>query len=117
MKQAVDVAPKQPGQYTTFGEFTVEQMTQLVSELEAGLSELPLLERLAKRYYLRGISNRLLRGTGSPNPKCVALHSHLRLFPIGDVPTCQFNTKLAGNLRHQTFKDVWSGAQAHEQRE
>lgn len=117
MEREVDVAPKEMGQFTTFGEFTPEQFGQLISEVEAGLAELPLLERLAKRYYLRGIASRLLQSQGTPNPKCVALNSHLRIFPNGDVPTCQFNTKLAGNLRRQTFQEVWQSAMARELRD
>ena len=116
MEREIDVAPKEIGQFATFGEFTPEQMGHLIAEVESGLAELPLFERLAKRYYLRGIANRVLRTTGTPNPQCVALNSHLRIFPNGDVPTCQFNTKLAGNLRTQTFDEVWHSAQAREQR-
>ncbi len=117
LESAVDVAPKEVGQFTTFGEFTPEQYRELFSEVEAGLTQLPLMERMAKRYYLRGIANRMLDAKSSPNPKCVALNSHLRIFPNGDVPTCQFNTKLAGNLRRQTFQEVWHSAMARELRD
>jgi MoaA/NifB/PqqE/SkfB family radical SAM enzyme len=116
LKTEIEVAPTEIGQFTTFGEFSPLQIGHLVSEVEAGLGELPMLERLVKRYYLRGIANRLLHKKGTPNPKCVALNSHLRIFPNGDVPTCQFNTKTAGNLRHQTFQEVWHSAIALEQR-
>ncbi len=116
LEREVDIAPKEIGQFTTFGAFTPQQIGQLVADVEEGLAELPLMERLAKRYYLRGISNRLLHDAGTPNPKCVALNSHLRIFPNGDVPTCQFNTKLAGSLRRQAFDEVWHSAQAREQR-
>jgi MoaA/NifB/PqqE/SkfB family radical SAM enzyme len=52
-----------------------------------------------------------------PNPPCVALNAHLRLFPNGDVPTCQFNTKKAGNLRQQSFEELWFGAKTEVQRD
>jgi MoaA/NifB/PqqE/SkfB family radical SAM enzyme len=58
----------------------------------------------------------LLQAKGDPNPKCVALNAHLRIFPNGDVPTCQFNSKIVGNLRRQSFAEVWSGARMAEQR-
>ncbi len=117
LDREVEVAPQEIGQFTTFGEFTPQQIGQLVADVEADMPDLPFAERLAKRYYLRGIANRLLQNAGSPNPKCVALNSHLRIFPNGDVPTCQFNTKLAGNLRRQAFDEVWQSAAAREQRD
>jgi MoaA/NifB/PqqE/SkfB family radical SAM enzyme len=116
MEKEVDVAPTEIGQFTTFGEFTRDDIRELVTEVEHDLRDAPLLERLSKRYYLRGIANRLLNQVGSPNPPCVALNSHLRIFPNGDVPTCQFNTKTVGNLRQQSFAEVWKSARAGEQR-
>lgn len=112
-----ELAPKAAGQFTTFGEFTDDHIRTLVAEIERDLGSFPFLERLAKRYYLRGITNRLLGNVGSPNPKCVALNAHLRLFPNGDVPTCQFNSKVVGNLRRQSFAEVWRSAKTTEQRQ
>ena len=63
---------------------------------------MPLADRLVRRYYLRGIGNRLLSGRAMPQPPCVALNSHLRLLPNGDVPTCQFNGQIVGNLCRQS---------------
>ena len=116
MEKEVDVAPKEIGQFTTFGEFTDENLRDLLDEVEKDTRELPFSERLAKRYYLRGIRNRLLKQRGTPNPKCVALTAHLRIFPNGDVPTCQFNSRVVGNLRQSSFKDVWTSLTASEQR-
>jgi len=116
LDEHIDLAPKEAGQFTTFGEFSGEHVRQLVDEAERDLSELPLLERLAKRYYLRGLRNRLLDQQPSPRPDCVALKAHLRLFPNGDVPTCQFNSRIVGNLRRQSFSDVWHNATIDEQR-
>ena len=67
----------------------------------------PLL-RWGKRYYLRGLLVRLRNETPArPNPRCVALRSHIRLLPDGRVPICQFNTNTVGDLRTQPFHDVW----------
>lgn len=41
----------------------------------------------------------------------------MRLFPNGDVPTCQFNSRIVGNLRAASFAEVWGSAQATEQRD
>lgn len=86
--------------------------------------------RFGKRYYLRGLRARLaLRrpaegraasaggdGRPSPNPRCVALRSHVRLLPDGRVPVCQFNTETVGSLLTQTLDEVWSGAAANASR-
>lgn len=116
LEKEVDVAPTQIGEFHTFGEFTNDDLLELMREVEADIKDLPYWERLAKRYYLRGIRNRLLHDRGEPNPKCVALNSHLRIFPNGDVPTCQFNSKTVGNLRRQSFKEVWECSTAETQR-
>lgn len=112
----VDVAPTEIGQFTTFGEFTDQNLRDLLDEVEHDAKSLPFGERLAKRYYLKGIRNRLLEKKGTPNPKCVALKAHLRIFPNGDVPTCQFNSHVIGNLRNQSFQEVWDSLAATKQR-
>jgi len=104
-----EIAPDQIGKFTTFGEFTDAHLEELISEIEKDLAGFPLRERIAKRYYLRGIRNRLLHDTNKPNPKCVALSAHMRVYPNGDVPVCQFNSKRVGSLRRQSFEEIWFG--------
>lgn len=116
LESEVDMAPKEIGQFTTFGDFNDETLKDLLKEVKSDLHELSFFERQAKKYYLRGIENRLLHDKGTPNPPCVALNSHLRIFPNGDVPTCQFNTRTIGNLRDQTFEEVWKSQEAAAQR-
>jgi MoaA/NifB/PqqE/SkfB family radical SAM enzyme len=80
------------------------------AELEAsGQLESPVL-RVGKQYYLEGLVARL-RGERHPRPKpkCVALRSHIRLLPDGDVVPCQFNTERLGNLLVQSFEELWHG--------
>jgi Fe-coproporphyrin III synthase len=73
--------------------------------------------RLGKRYYLAGLVARLERQTRArPKPKCVALRSHIRLLPNGDVPVCQFNTEIMGNLVRESFEDVWHKPQTRAAR-
>jgi MoaA/NifB/PqqE/SkfB family radical SAM enzyme len=112
-----DVAPKRAGEFGAFARLAPDMARELLDELERDTATQPLLERWARRYYLRGIRNRLLRAEGSPNPPCVALRSHLRLYPNGDVPTCQFNGRRVGNLRRQRFEEVWSGVLIDQQRQ
>lgn len=109
LESEIEVAPESIGQFTTFGDFGRPQLERLFQLVEEDLPSYPLAQRLAKRYYLQGIRNRLLGEVGQPNPPCVALNSHLRLLPDGRVPICQFNTRSVGNLRQQSFEEVWFG--------
>ena len=112
-----NVAPKEVGRFATFGKFAESKLRELCDEVESDLARLPWWKRWAKQYYVRGIRNRLLHGRAEPNPRCVALNAHLRLFPNGDVPTCQFNGQVVGNLRRQSFAEVWRSAGTQAQRQ
>jgi len=114
---AVDVAPTTPGELRTPEPIGEPVLRELLAEIQRDLANLPLLERIAKRYYWRGIGERLLHGRGNPNPPCVALNSHLRLYPDGRVPTCQFNSHTVGSLREQSFRELWYGDSAQAQRQ
>ncbi len=76
-----------------------------------------LSEKIIDQYNLRGQYNRLIKNKNSPNPKCVALNNHLRILPNGDVPVCILNGTIVGNLKKQSFKDVWFGKELEKQRE
>lgn len=103
-------AESQIGRFTTFGALDAPGVDALADEVERDLAEFPLPDRVAKRYYWRGVRARLAGGTSKANPPCAALNSHLRLLPNGDVPVCQFNARKVGNLRRQAFEEVWFGA-------
>ena len=107
LSREVNVAPTGIGEFTTFGNFSSQHLERLLSLVECDARDYPLLTRLGKQYYLNGIRHRLLNQEASPNPSCVALSSHLRIFPDGSVPTCQFNTGTIGNLREQRFEELW----------
>jgi MoaA/NifB/PqqE/SkfB family radical SAM enzyme len=88
----------------------IDSLDFALSELErVGTLEDPVL-RTGKRYYVEGLISRL-RGDAkpAPQPKCVALRSHIRLLPDGGVPVCQFNTEQVGNLLHQSLDEIWHG--------
>lgn len=117
LKLRTGVAASQIGRFTTFGKLDPAELARFFDEAEADAGRLPLPERVAKRYYLRGIRSRLLDGRASPRPSCVALNSHLRIYPNGDVPVCQFNATRVGNLRRQSFEAVWFGPDITPQRD
>jgi len=100
------------GTYRAFGRFEARDLERLLDALEGTASELRWPERIAKRYYYRGLRARLLHGTAEPNPSCVTLHNHLRILPDGSVPTCQFNSKSVGSLRERSFTELWNGGGA-----
>ncbi|MET0390666.1 MAG: radical SAM protein [Polyangiales bacterium] len=110
------IGPRYPGELRTFGSFTAAELQALLDEAERDLVRYAWPERIAKRYYLDGARQRLLAREPSPNPICIALSSHMRMLPDGSVPTCQFNTVPAGNLRETPFAELWAGEQAKRQR-
>jgi MoaA/NifB/PqqE/SkfB family radical SAM enzyme len=71
---------------------------------------------IAKRYYLMGIYNRIIRGEKRPNPRCVALSSHMRISPNGDIPVCMHNSNVVGNLLKENFREIWFGESIPEHR-
>jgi MoaA/NifB/PqqE/SkfB family radical SAM enzyme len=113
------VAPSQIGKFATFGKLDADRVRELASEVERDIRDFPFADRIAKQYYWRGVRSRLVEGEKAPlpNPPCVALNSHLRIYPNGDVPVCQFNAKRVGNLRRESFERIWFGADAGAQRE
>lgn len=120
LNKEIDISPQQMGQFTTFGVFKEEDLRALFDEINEDLKSLPWWARRAKQYYLDGIRERLLsseRSESWTNPPCAALHSHLRIFPNGDVPTCQFNSQTIGNLRSSSFTEIWESQFAKEQKE
>lgn len=107
------VAPASADEFKTFGDFEADEISELLARMKEDVETLPdYIEKVVKRYYLSGIANRLLHRKGSPNPRCVALRSHLRLFPNGDVAVCINNSHTTGNLRKQSFREVWHGKSA-----
>lgn len=102
-------APTREELFTPVGEFQKSELSQFFNAVLADArAELTGPERWIQQYYLDGIRARMLENQPRPNPPCVALSSHLRIFPNGDVPTCQFNSHIVGNLRLQTFREVWN---------
>lgn len=113
----VDVAPQVPGEFSLHGDLDDASIRLLLEEVEKDTAELPFGERWARRYYLSGLGQRLLGETPVQQPACVALNSHLRLYPDGTIPICQFNSRRVGDLRRQTFHEVWESAHRRKARD
>lgn len=115
IEDELEIEPER-GKYDTFGDFSREELVDFFRELQRDVDGYPAPERLAKTYYLRGLSSRLLAGKAALNPPCVALSSHLRLYPDGTVPTCQMSSKRAGDLRTQTLDELRASERFQKQR-
>jgi len=112
-----NILPMAAGEFPAFAKLDAADLDVLMKELQVQPQGASFPERLAKRYYFEGIRNRLLHRKGVPNPKCVALNSHLRLFPNGDVSVCQFNSRRVGNLRREKFLELWNSPTAEAERD
>lgn len=112
-----DVSPASVGEYRTGGEFDRVALGSFLDRVNRDSKELPFGNRIAKRYYLQGIGNRLLHSEGDPSPRCAALGGHMRIFPDGSIPVCQFNGKVVGNLLEDEFEAIWRRAETRAQRD
>lgn len=63
--------------------------------------------KIAEAYSYDAETNRVLHDKTSPNPTCMALFSHFRLMPDGDVIPCRAMPEVAGNLRKKPFSEIW----------
>ncbi len=103
--------------FSTFSELSANKLSDVLRRAEAQAKSLPWIRRKLRLHYLRGVAKRILRGQSDSPRACQALHAHLRLFPNGDIPVCQFNSQIVGNLRQQSFAEVWKSVSAQEQRQ
>lgn len=102
--------------YDAFAPLDPDKLKRVLSKARQEADRLPWLRRKMRRHYLDGVEARVLRNQSQPPRACQALHAHMRLFPNGDVPVCQFNSKSIGNLRSQSFQEVWKSLPATEER-
>jgi len=116
--EGLSLLPRSGAEITTFGQFSKRQLEQTLALMEQNANEInDFAEAIIKRYHLRGLRNRLLLGKAKPRPKCVALGSHLRILPNGDVPICLYDSTVVGNLTKMKFKELWFGREMEEYRE
>jgi len=103
--------------YRPLGSFSKDAIRVLMAQFLRDSKKISSpAEYVVDRYYLKGLANRLIKGTNRPNPRCVALNDHLRVLPNGDVPICFFNSTVVGNLRESSFQDIWRSLRAREGR-
>ncbi|MDD5477954.1 MAG: radical SAM protein [Candidatus Omnitrophica bacterium] len=94
---------------SVLGGFSQQQIIEMFNIFEKDPSGWDnFAEKITAKYYLKKIREHLLRGKNHTQPECVALRSHLRILPNGDVPVCLYNPAIAGNLLAElNFKKFW----------
>jgi len=91
-----------------FGDFTVSAIQDFIDKLlEDATHNTDFKEKVVNKYHLRGLKNRLVFNLDKPNPKCVALTSHIRILPNGDVPVCLYNSTVVGNILEESLTELW----------
>jgi len=65
---------------------------------------------------LEGSENRIFEQKISPNPPCLALFFYLRLLPDGKIMPCTLKPEVIGDLKNQSFKEVWCSKKARDVR-
>ena len=96
-----------PGKlFKSFQSFNENELLKLYKILNQSEETDDFLERIVKRYYLKGLKNRIFKKKASPSPRCTSLTNHLRIFPNGDIPVCLYNSHIVGNLYRQQWRDI-----------
>ena len=110
--------PLEEGDLTsTFSEFSRKSLLDFFEKAFKDVKNISnFTEKLVKKYYLKGLYNRLILHKHVPNPKCTALRSHIRVLPNGDIPTCLYYPNVVGNLLNDNFTKIWFDAEARKMR-
>jgi MoaA/NifB/PqqE/SkfB family radical SAM enzyme len=95
----------------TFGNWTPEGLQTAMRRIALdNKSNNSFLEQVVDNYFMNGLFARMVEPGPHRGPDCVALGSHLRLLPNGDVPVCLYDRTVVGNLRRTPFKELWASA-------
>lgn len=109
--------------FSTFDNFTKSEFKKIIGYIKKTrkkkkeeITGRGFLEKMSSQYYLNGAKNRLVKNKNYPKPPCMALFSHIRLNPNGDLITCSYITEPLGNLKNNTFTKIWSSNKAKNYR-
>lgn len=117
-KKNLSLMPKDGNRFPGLFGFPNEKKVKLSKSFKEIVNSIPnFKERLIQKYYLKGLYNRLIYQQGNPNPPCVALKSHLRILPNGDIPVCLANSNIVGNLKKTSLKQLWFSDKLKKYRE
>jgi MoaA/NifB/PqqE/SkfB family radical SAM enzyme len=102
--------------FDSYAQFDKHVLDNALTSALQRARKLPWHRKKARQYYLHGLRQRVGQHPQKLNPTCQALHTHVRLFPNGDVPVCQFNSTAVGNVRRQSFAEIWNSDAATKHR-
>ena len=74
------------------------------------------LWKIVEKNIILGAKNRLIYNRIFPNPRCLAMFFYLRLLPDGRIMPCTLKPRTIGNLKDQTFTEVWGSKKANDMR-
>lgn len=122
-KSPISISTSQ--QFVPYNNFEETQLHNILSHLKQifnqdnkyKLTSRSFIESLSERYFMEGTENRLLYNKNYPNPPCVALFSHVRIMPNGDIIPCSYKTEVIGNLKKTSFHDIWFSENAKRSRQ
>jgi len=107
-KKNLNLMPQKGNEFPCLFESPKEDISEILDTFQKEITSLrDWKEKLVLKYDLKGLKNRLLHEKGVPKPSCLALKSHLRILPNGDVPICLANSTVVGNLKNTSLKDLW----------
>jgi len=92
----------------------IEEHYKQIENKRGDLSTSEILWDVVQKYILQGSKNRLLEGKEVPNPPCLAMFFYLRLLPDGKVMPCTLKSDVVGNLKKQTFREIWNSKAAQK---
>ncbi|MFQ5863112.1 MAG: radical SAM protein [Candidatus Brocadiales bacterium] len=97
--------------------FSPEDINRILDGISKDTRSFNLREGLVKKFFNEGLRNRLLYNKKVPNTRCVALTSHIRILPTGEIPICIHSNTIVGNLTKQGFHEIWFGKEIERHRE
>ena len=74
------------------------------------------LWKVTEREILKGSKNRVLMGRAIPNHACFSLFYYFRMLPDGLIMPCTLKPKVIGDLKKNTFTEIWKSKEAEKMR-
>lgn len=103
-------------EFSFFDSLSQKDLEGIVEMVSKDTRSYNFREGLVKRFFNEGLRNRLLYGKKVPSTRCVALTSHIRILPNGELPICIHSGTRVGDLRRQDFRELWFGPEIERYR-
>lgn len=104
------------GEFSFLDPFSPDDINRILEGISRDTRSFNLREGLVKKFFNQGLRNRLLYGKKVPDTKCVALTSHVRILPNGEMPVCIHSNTIVGDLTKKNFREIWFGKEIERHR-